>query len=109
MKTTGADNVWHRPKFEITHVLIIEGPPRYAAETRPFHLKLFEADKLPKGFTISATWGDAFLNYKDDGTIATACLRNFFQKTAGGWVRWPFLDNKSPEEAITEHLQECGQ
>jgi hypothetical protein len=86
--------------FIITHVLIIKGPPKHVEETHPYHLKLFEVDKLPEGFTISETWGDAFLKYKDDGTLQTACLRNFFQKTKDGWVRWPFKDNVSPEEVI---------
>ncbi len=87
--------------FEITHVLIIAGPPKYRDETRRYEGKVFKADKLPAGFEIKPSFGgqDAFLTYKSDGTVGTACSRNFFQKKGRTWLRWPFLDNISPMKA----------
>ena len=89
--------------FIISHVLVIKGPPDYIKETEPYHLKLYKVNELPEGFTIKPTYGDAFLKYKDDGTIRTACSRNFFQKTGRGWKRWPYHDNKSPKDVIKDH------
>lgn len=93
-------------RFTITHVLVIKGPPKYLEETEPYHLTVHEVDKLPEGFGVKPTWGDAFLTYKDDGTLGTVCRRNFFEKTEQGWLRWPDGDNMSPEEAIEDLRRE---
>ena len=103
---TVVDSLCRRGPFIITHVLIISGPPDFVKETEPYHLTVHEVGKLPDGFTISPTWGDAFLMYKDDGTVRTACRRNFFSKTDSGWSRWPFGDTLSPEDAIAEGILE---
>ena len=98
-------------RFTITYVLIISGPPKYVEETNPYHLTLHPVENLPDGFTISPTWGDAFLMYRDDGTLHTACSRMFFELKNDGegnssWRCWPFHEISSPEEAIEQEKQE---
>ena len=90
--------------FIITHVMILRGPAMYKEETKLFEKKLYPIEALPEGFTVVPTWGDAFLKYKDDGTLRTACSRWFFWHQGGTWTRWPYRDQISPEDALKEEL-----
>lgn len=83
--------------FTITHVLIKRVPSQFP-EAQEYVNKVYPAHQLPDGFTISPTWGDAFLMYKDDGTIKTACSRIFFQFKNGKWLSWPWKVEESPEQ-----------
>jgi hypothetical protein len=89
---------------KITHVLVL-GVPH--PDGKQYEGQVYEADKLPEGFAIKGTYGDAFLTFRDDGTVRTACSRNFFEKREDGtWLRWPFLDGLSPEQALAQHREE---
>ena len=97
---------WRERVMPLTHVLVLEVPDRYLAEARQYEGQLYRVDQLPEGFAIygSATW-DWWLTYRSDGTVATACAREFFRRLPGGrWERYPFWDEVSPEQAWQEHL-----
>lgn len=95
-----------RETFQITHVLIL-GVPH--ADGKKFEGQVYEVDKMPEGFAIKPTWGDAFLTFRDDGTVRALCSRNFFQKKPNGtWLRWPFLDKVSPRDAWKRHQKEVA-
>ena len=83
--------------FAIDLVEIISGPPGLTQETEPYHHKVFELLHLPEGFRIKPTTGDAFLTYKDDGTLNTVCKRRFYQRLSNGkWLQWPFMEEIEP-------------
>lgn len=94
--------------FAITHVLVIDGPQEHKEEVKPFEMRCYAVEKLPKGFSIRLTWGDAFLEYK-----GRACSRHFYNLVKGiapdkdKWTCWPFTDShKSPEQDIVDILAE---
>ncbi len=87
-----------REPFVITHVLILRVPERFKEEAEQYVNKVYDAKMLPPHFTIQPTYGDAFLNYKNDGTVRTACSRCFFQFKSGKWLSWPWHLEESPQQ-----------
>jgi hypothetical protein len=94
---TNSDGVFNG-RFVIEQVLIIHGPPG----TEPHHMTVHDVDKLPAGFALEPTIGDTFLTYEDSKTAKVNCSRSFFMRDGEQWLRWPFLDRVSPEEAIEQ-------
>jgi hypothetical protein len=76
--------------FRIDYVEIIGVP---SEEAKSFEGQVYASAQLPADFTVEPTWGDAFLAYKSDGTLKTACRRHFYMASKSGkrWLQWPFM------------------